>query len=47
VAERALALGAHMLNDITGLRDRAMIDAAARHQAAVVIMHMKGKPKMM
>jgi dihydropteroate synthase len=47
VAERALALGAHMLNDITGLRDPAMIDAAVRHRAAVVIMHMKGTPKVM
>jgi dihydropteroate synthase len=47
VAERALALGAHVLNDITGLRDRAMMEAAARHGAAVVIMHMKGTPKVM
>ncbi len=47
VAELALALGAHMLNDISGLRDHAMIDAVARHQAAVVIMHMKGQPKKM
>ncbi len=47
VADRALTMGAHMLNDITGLRDPGMIGVAARHKAAVVIMHMKGKPKMM
>jgi dihydropteroate synthase len=47
VAGRALALGAHMLNDIGGLRDPAMIETVASHGAAVVIMHMKGEPKTM
>jgi dihydropteroate synthase len=47
VAGRALALGAHMLNDIAGLRDPAMIETVASHGAAVVIMHMKGEPKTM
>jgi dihydropteroate synthase len=47
VAGRALALGAHMLNDIAGLRDPAMIEIVASHGAAVVIMHMKGEPKTM
>jgi dihydropteroate synthase len=47
VAGRALALGAHMLNDIAGLRDPAMIETVASHGAAAVIMHMKGEPKTM
>ena len=47
VAGRALALGAHMLNDIAGLRDPAMVETVASHGAAVVIMHMKGEPKTM
>ncbi|MEX2599976.1 MAG: dihydropteroate synthase [Dehalococcoidia bacterium] len=47
VAERCLSAGAVILNDVQGLRDTAMIDAAARHGASVVIMHMKGTPRTM
>ena len=47
VARRCLAAGAVMLNDIQGLRDSAMIGAAADTGAAVVIMHMKGTPQTM
>jgi dihydropteroate synthase len=40
VAERALAAGAHIVNDIWGLaRDRDMAAVVAAHDAAVVIMH--------
>jgi len=39
VAGEALALGAHLLNDVGGLRDERMVQAAARHGAPVVIMH--------
>jgi dihydropteroate synthase len=46
-ANRALELGAHIINDIAGLRDPNMVDVVAKHQAAVVIMHMKGRPKTM
>jgi dihydropteroate synthase len=46
-ARRALEAGAHILNDITGLTNPAMVEAAARHEAPVVIMHMKGRPKTM
>jgi len=40
VAEEALKLGAHLLNDVTGLRDERMVALAARHGVAAVVMHM-------
>jgi dihydropteroate synthase len=46
-ARRALEAGAHMINDITGLTDPAMVETIATFQAPVVIMHMKGRPKTM
>jgi dihydropteroate synthase len=46
-ARRALDAGAHIINDITGLSDPAMVEAAAKYQAPVVIMHMRGRPKTM
>jgi len=39
VAAEALALGAHLLNDVGGLRDERMAALAARHRVPVVIMH--------
>jgi len=47
VACAALDNGAQMINDISGLRDKRMIKVAARYKAAVVIMHMLGKPANM
>lgn len=47
VADACLAAGAKILNDVTGLRNPAMVEVAARHRAAVVIMHMQGMPKTM
>ena len=46
-ADRCLSLGATMLNDITGLRNAAMCEVAARHDVPTVIMHMQGEPKTM
>ena len=40
VAREALALGAQILNDVGGLRERAMLELAVRYGVAVVIMHM-------
>ncbi|WP_460171593.1 dihydropteroate synthase [Thermus sp. FJN-A] len=40
VAEEALRLGAHLLNDVTGLRDERMVALAARYGVAAVVMHM-------
>src|SRR5215213_8031852 len=39
VAEAALAAGARMVNDISGLADPALADHCARTGAALVIMH--------
>lgn len=47
VAEECLDLGAHLINDITGLRNEEMIDVVAKYKVPVVIMHMKGEPKNM
>jgi dihydropteroate synthase len=47
VARAALEAGARTINDVTGLRDPAMIEAAKAHKAAVVVMHMRGTPKTM
>lgn len=48
VADRALAIGAHIINDISGLRfDSRMRDVLKRFKPPVVIMHIKGTPKDM
>ena len=48
VAEAALAAGAEIINDISGLiRDPAMLPLAARTGAGLVIMHMQGTPQTM
>jgi dihydropteroate synthase len=47
VAEQCLALGATIVNDITGLRDTAMMKVIKQHGAAAIIMHMRGTPKTM
>lgn len=47
VAEAALAHGANMVNDVTGLRDPAMRAVVAKHNVPVVIMHMQGEPRTM
>ena len=44
VARRAMALGAALINDVSGLRgDPAMADAAAESGAAVVVMHHRAE----
>jgi dihydropteroate synthase len=47
VAAEAVALGAKIINDVTGFRDPRMIDVAARTNAACVVMHMRGTPQTM
>lgn len=47
VAEKALFAGASMVNDVTGLSNPRMLEVVAEHDAAVVIMHMKGEPRTM
>ena len=47
VARRALAAGATMINDVTGLRDEAMLEVVRDTGAPVTVMHMKGTPATM
>lgn len=47
VIEAAVAAGAHLINDIRGLRDPAALAAAARLGVAVCVMHMQGEPATM
>ena len=47
VAEAALALGAEIVNDVTGLADPQMIDLARTTGAGVCVMHMQGTPQTM
>jgi dihydropteroate synthase len=47
VARAAVAAGAEIVNDVTGLRNPEMIDVAAETGAGVVIMHMQGVPRTM
>ena len=45
VARAALAAGAHMINDITGLRHYPeMAEVVAAHDAALIVMHAVGRP---
>jgi dihydropteroate synthase len=45
VAEAAVAAGAGMVNDVSGLRDPALADVCARSGAALVLMHTRVAPK--
>lgn len=48
VADAALAAGAHIVNDVTGLgAGTAMAEVIARHGAGAILMHMKGEPRTM
>ena len=47
VARAALEAGAHMINDVTGLRDPRMRAVIAGYGAAATAMHMKGEPRTM
>jgi dihydropteroate synthase len=45
VAERALALGAELVNDVTALRgDPELAGVVAHHGAYLCLMHMRGEP---
>jgi len=47
VAERAVAAGADLVNDVVGLRSEAMRAVVARSGAGAVVMHMRGTPATM
>jgi dihydropteroate synthase len=45
VAEPALAAGAAIVNDVSGLRDARLAELAARYGARLVVMHTRAEPK--
>ncbi|HPX62078.1 MAG TPA: dihydropteroate synthase [Deltaproteobacteria bacterium] len=48
VAQAALDAGAEIVNDISGLTfDPLLADITAKHRAAIVLMHTRGKPDTM
>jgi dihydropteroate synthase len=47
VADVCLTEGAHLINDITGLKNPQMRTIIAQHDVPVILMHMKGTPKTM
>ncbi len=47
VAERALAAGAAIVNDVTAFGDPAMAAVCAEAGAGLILMHMKGTPRTM
>ena len=47
VADRALAAGATIVNDVSAGGDPGMFGVVRKHEAAIVLMHMKGEPKTM
>ena len=47
VARAAIAAGAAIINDVTGLRDPAMREVVRATGAAAIAMHMQGEPRTM
>ncbi len=48
VARRALDAGASIVNDISGMRfDAEMPEVVSEHKVPVILMHIKGNPKVM
>ena len=47
VAKACVDAGASIINDVSGFRDRAMVEVAAGCDAGVVVMHMLGEPGTM
>jgi len=43
VADAALAAGAHLINDCSGLSDPALAPVVAAHGAGLVVMHLRGE----
>ena len=46
VVEAVLEAGAHLINDVSGLRDPAVAGLCARFGAGLVIMHNRAEPKV-
>jgi dihydropteroate synthase len=46
VADAALAAGAHLINDCSGLADPELAAVVAKYDAGLVVMHLKGRLKV-
>ncbi len=44
VARAALEAGAHVVNDVSGGSDPSLVEAAAKHGAALILGHLRGEP---
>ncbi len=47
VAAKAIDAGASIVNDVSGMREAAMVRVVAESRAGAVVMHMLGNPKTM
>ncbi len=48
IAEEALKMGAHIINDVSGLRqDPKLAESVNRYGAGLVVMHRRGNPQTM
>ena len=45
VARAAAEAGVHLLNDVTGVTDPAMLAIAVKYRLPACVMHMRGRPK--
>lgn len=45
VARAAAAAGVHLLNDVSGVTDPAMLAVAVEYRLPACVMHMRGRPK--
>lgn len=47
VAEQALEMGAHIINDVTGMEDERMAHLTKKYESGLILMHKKGNFKNM
>lgn len=47
VAAAALEAGADLINDVAAASDHRLLDLVATHDAAIVLMHRRGRPRTM
>lgn len=47
VAEEALKRGAHLVNDVSGLKDPRLVDLCVEYNAGYIFMHSQGDPQTM
>lgn len=47
VAEEALKRGAHLVNDVSGLKESRLVDLCVEYNAGYILMHAQGDPQTM